>query len=127
MSPAPFVMLGLLPVALAAQFVAAAARGGNLARNHSVGIKTRATLVSDRAWEAGHRAAVPWLRTMAAVIYAASAAVLALTLAAAGAPDDAVVLGIFLGAIAIIAVLAVRITRVANRAARDAAAQWPPR
>ncbi|SJN09859.1 hypothetical protein FM113_07435 [Leucobacter sp. 7(1)] len=32
---------------------------GSLGRNHSVGLRTRWTLASDKAWDAGHRAGAP--------------------------------------------------------------------
>lgn len=35
---------------------------GSLGRNHSVGLRTRWTLASDRAWDAGHRAGAQRVR-----------------------------------------------------------------
>lgn len=38
-----------------------ASRTGRLRRNHLVGVRTRATLSSDEAWQLGHHAAEPYL------------------------------------------------------------------
>ncbi|WP_092521203.1 SdpI family protein [Actinopolyspora saharensis] len=34
---------------------------GKLGRNQAIGIRTKPTMASERAWQAGHRAAAPWL------------------------------------------------------------------
>lgn len=52
----------LLIVAFVALGIARSSERGTLARNGSVGIRSRATLASDAAWEAGHRAGGARLR-----------------------------------------------------------------
>lgn len=56
------VALGLIGGVIWA--VTAAAANGRLARNGSVGIRTRATRSSDAAWRAGHQAALPASRAL---------------------------------------------------------------
>ncbi len=50
---------------LARQVTRAAARG-SLRPNHVAGMRTSATMSSPEAWQAGHRAALPWTDTAAA-------------------------------------------------------------
>lgn len=71
------LMLALLLIAGAFTLLLRLIRTGRLERNHWIGLRIPSTLSSDRAWEAGHRAAVPALRcTVAvAVVFAAAAAV----------------------------------------------------
>lgn len=51
-------------------------RSGMVGRNHTVGIRTRATLRSEAAWVAGHRAVVPYLVASAIIAGLAGIAVL---------------------------------------------------
>ncbi|EFQ84405.1 hypothetical protein HMPREF0063_10257 [Aeromicrobium marinum DSM 15272] len=82
MDPSATISLtaGLAMLAVLLQHLRCAVLDGHLGRNGAVGLRTRATRSSDRAWTAGHLAAAPRLR--AAWISAAVGA--AATVAAAG-------------------------------------------
>ncbi|WP_150241001.1 SdpI family protein [Nocardiopsis quinghaiensis] len=62
---------GLIVAAGAVHHVRNSAAGGALERNVLIGLRTRATLASDRAWREGHLAAVPWLTATVRVGYVA--------------------------------------------------------
>lgn len=51
----------LLGTAAGVGWVGVRALAGRLDRRRGLGLRTPRTLASDRAWEAGHRAAGPWL------------------------------------------------------------------
>ena len=109
----------LLVLGLVLLGVAGMIGAGSLERNGTVGIRTRATVASERAWVAGHRAASRALRGSGGLCLAAGlvAAVLALLVPAPfGSPIGlgAVCLGYV--ALAVGLVLAVR---RADRACRD--------
>lgn len=76
-----FGAMGLVVVGGAMLLIAGMGAKGSLARNGAVGIRTRATQVSDAAWQAGHESAAPVLRVtgllglLCAVALAVSAAV----------------------------------------------------
>lgn len=53
----PFLML----VGALVSYVGVRAMRGDLERNRLLGIRTNATLASDAAWQAAHRAGGPWL------------------------------------------------------------------
>ena len=58
---AAVIGIALAVAGLALIVVARLTGGGRLGRNRLVGIRTRATLTSDAAWAAAHRAAAPAL------------------------------------------------------------------
>lgn len=118
----PFIgpALGLLLIALLVGTLDTTVRRGALTRNTSLGIRTSATLASDAAWAAGHRAASPYTRAAAI-----ASAVLAVALLAAAfvVPADLTavpVLAVVLTSYGITVGLLFAGTRVANRAARAA-------
>ena len=117
---ASLVALGLVLLA-----VAGAARSGGLERNGLVGIRTRSTRSSDRAWAAGHLAAAGALRTTGWLVLAAGALTLLLPLLVpdgyAGAAAGA---GAGTGYLALLAGLLVS-TRRANRAAQATSPEPP--
>ncbi|MBK0865804.1 SdpI family protein [Saccharopolyspora sp. HNM0986] len=56
-----FLALGLLLLSGVIHYVSRATADGTIGRNAMVGIRTRHTRASDRAWLVAHRTAAPWL------------------------------------------------------------------
>lgn len=94
-------------------------RGEGLSRNRAVGIRTKATLASDEAWQRGHHAAAPWVLSAGILSIVMGIGALALTLASGEEGPASVVQGVYVAA-AFLAVIAVVLlaARVANNAAR---------
>jgi SdpI/YhfL family protein len=122
MDPAAGIVLGigLLVISGVTQVIRAQAANGDLERNAAMGIRTRATMSSDAAWRAGHRAAVPWLH--AATISGCAAAAVsivssALLLATADESAGPMVVAL-LGWVAVLTILLVAV-READSAARS--------
>lgn len=90
-------------------------RGGAIARNASVGIRTRYTLRSDQAWDAGQRAALPYLLGIAI-----SSAGFAIALFVMSAADVSEPIGnvVAVGGFAITLLVAAFAARASNAAAR---------
>ena len=84
MSATEYLPLVFCLLLLGGLFLAIARMGaaGTLRRNGLVGVRTAATMQSDAAWYAAHRAIAPVLRICAWAQIAGAAAVLALGLAA---------------------------------------------
>ncbi|MFI8266626.1 SdpI family protein [Streptomyces sp. NPDC085665] len=113
--------MGLMAPGLAIRYVANQVTAGRIGRNSAVGIRTKATLSSDRAWEAGHAAAWSMLRAASLTACIAASATfggaLAMTLTGGDAPALLVVPLVWIGLIlALLTVAGVR----ANAAAREA-------
>nr|WP_272919203.1 SdpI family protein [Streptomyces sp. SID8352] len=94
---------------------------GNIGRNSAVGIRTRATMSSDSAWEAGHASAGPLLAATFLTAYAAGALTLAVALAAtlSGGGNPAVIAVPLTGYGAALVFLVAAAVK-ANAAAREA-------
>ncbi|WP_034238772.1 SdpI family protein [Saccharomonospora iraqiensis] len=97
-----------------------ATRDGNLGRNFAVGLRTKVTLSSDAAWEAGHRAAGPWLVRAAWTGYAAGATAAVLAVARA-LTDTTPVIALVVPGAGMLAMLALIVLgcRRADSAGRD--------
>ena len=60
-------MAGYLVITAISVFLIIAERRQAIRKNSVIGIRTRHTLASDAAWEAGHRAGAPYLWAMAII------------------------------------------------------------
>jgi len=115
-----FGAVGLVMAGLVAYWVTRAAGSGDIEVNAAIGIRTRLTTSSQQAWEAAHRAALPF--TMAACVLAFTvavlstvAAVLAETAGGSRAGPGVVVVGGYVGFL-VVMMLA---TRAGNAAVRS--------
>ena len=120
--PATMLTFSALIVAVPSHLTRAMSKAGTLQRNSAFGIRTRATLSSDRAWSQGHAAADRWLLAAALCGYTTTASSALLLVLAAYAGLSAVLALVvavtgFLGS----AALTVAGGVVANSAARDTA------
>ncbi|AZT93973.1 SdpI family protein [Brevibacterium aurantiacum] len=109
-------MAGYLIVAAVSVVLIVAVRKKAIGRNSAIGIRTRHTLASDAAWEAGQRAGVPYLFGMAVISIGHAVALLCVELSnATTAGHILALLGWVL--ILVCAVLAVRAANAASRSA----------
>lgn len=60
-----FLVVGALLFSLLSLGMGGAIKKGSLERNGAIGIRTKATLMSDAAWSEGHKAAIPYLNAVA--------------------------------------------------------------
>lgn len=109
-------MTGYLIVAAVSVFLVVAQRRQLFGRNSVIGIRTRHTLASDAAWEAGHEAGVPYLCAMAVISFGHAVALLCIELSGATTAGNVLSL-LGWGLILVCVVLALR---AANRAAKSA-------
>jgi hypothetical protein len=118
--------VGLIPLGAVLHYLKSLIVGGTLGRNTAMGIRTRATTSSDRAWEAGHAAAVPMLTATYLTAYATAVITLATTLVLtlSGTESPAVVIIPSCGLLAVLAILC-RATVRADSAARAAGDSRP--
>lgn len=115
-----FVILGLVLLGIAGMVEA-----GTLARNGAIGIRTRATKASDRAWTVGHQAAHGAMRVTGVLCLVFAVLIVLLALVVRGAQAVLVVLGAAgVGYLALATGLVVIVLR-ANAAARGSTP--PPR
>ncbi|MCT1464752.1 SdpI family protein [Corynebacterium sanguinis] len=59
-----FLVVGALLLSLLSAGMAKATKNGSLERNEAIGIRTKATLSSNAAWNEGHKAAIPYLNAV---------------------------------------------------------------
>ncbi|WP_338600823.1 SdpI family protein [Saccharopolyspora sp. SCSIO 74807] len=112
---------GLLLLSGMVHYVSHAAATGAIGRNAMIGIRTRHTRASDRAWLVAHRAAAPCLATGAWIGYSAAALIVLVggSLLATGiGPVAGLAIG-FLGYAGVIVLSAIGGSK-ANRAAEQA-------
>lgn len=109
-------MAGYLIVAAVSVVLIVAVRRQAIGRNSAIGIRTRHTLASDAAWEAGQRAGVPYLIGIAVISIGHAVALLCVELSNATTADHILAL---LGWVLILvcAGLAVRAANAASRSA----------
>ncbi|RKT82830.1 SdpI/YhfL protein family protein [Saccharopolyspora antimicrobica] len=113
--------LGLVLMSGVVHGIQRSVASGNLKRNGMLGIRTKVTMSSDEAWEAGHLAAWPWTRAGVWVGYS-SAAVTAMIatgqlIAGTGSP---LLLLLPAAGLVVVVVLMLLGTRDANAAGRAA-------
>ena len=73
-------VVGLLILAIASVSVIFGFRNGLVTRNVAIGIRTKATLASDEAWDAAHRRAEPYLFVAILICVAFAAALVTVDL-----------------------------------------------
>lgn len=108
-------MAGYLIITAVSIFLIIAERRQAIRRNSVIGIRTRHTLASDAAWEAGHRSGVPYLYAMAVISTGHAVALLCVELSGATTAGNVLSL-LGWGLILVCAVLAVK---AANQAAKS--------
>ncbi|WP_125188056.1 SdpI family protein [Brevibacterium aurantiacum] len=108
-------MAGYLVITAISVFLIIAERRQAIRKNSVIGIRTRHTLASDAAWEAGHRAGAPYLWAMAIISTGHAVALLCVELSGATATGNVLSL---LGW-ALILVCAGLAAKAANQAARS--------
>ncbi|MEJ6549776.1 SdpI family protein [Corynebacterium sp. USCH3] len=93
---------------------------GTFSRNHIYGLRVASTLASDRAWDAGHRAALPYLRALGwgglVVVVVAVGLVSGFAVSGCDLPEAAV--AVPLGALCLQVIGMVLATMAANKAAK---------
>lgn len=108
-------MAGYLIVAAVSMFLVVAQRRQLIGRNSVIGIRTRHTLASGAAWDAGHEAGVPYLYAMAVISIGHAVALLCVELSAATRAGNVLSL---LGWVLILVCCALAVI-AANRAAKS--------
>nr|WP_272923896.1 SdpI family protein [Streptomyces sp. SID3343] len=113
--------VGLITLGAVIHYVKKQVASGSIQRNSAIGIRTKATMSSDNAWEAGHAAAAPLLTATYLTAYAAGAITAAITVAAklSDIEKPAAIAIPVAGIAAVLALLSVSAVK-ANSAARTA-------
>lgn len=111
-------MAAVAPIVICALLLTLCSRAANgrLPRNQWAGIRTPATMRSDQAWMAGHRAA---LRLAPVYLVITAIALAALLWAGIYASTNGVVMVIGLGGFAVLVVLLICTAIIANKAAKS--------
>ena len=65
-----FFLIDALLISLLTMWMVKAISNGSLERNQMVGIRTKATLASDGAWDVAHKAAIPYMNAVAIIGFA---------------------------------------------------------
>ncbi|MGO1436611.1 MAG: SdpI family protein [Candidatus Corynebacterium faecigallinarum] len=103
-------------VAVVVSSVTKAAGRGDLPRDGSVGIRTKATKLSDAAWTAGHRAAVPRARTVSLLTSAVALVIIVLGMVV----DATWVMAVGIVPFGVVIIGIIPVVQTANAAAREA-------
>ncbi|MCX5069002.1 SdpI family protein [Micromonospora lupini] len=113
------ISAGLLILSGVLHFVMAQTRNGRLDRNAAVGIRTKATMSTEVAWHAGHRAAAPWLLGAAIAGYGSGilAVVISLGIGTAENRTPAPIIIALSGYVVVLVVMLIAVSE-ANRSAR---------
>ncbi|MEU7430773.1 SdpI family protein [Streptomyces sioyaensis] len=113
--------IGLIALGAVIHYVKNQVASGNIRRNSVIGIRTKATMSSDSAWEAGHASASPMLTVTYLTAYTVGAATLAISLALtlSDADNPAAIAVPLAGIVAVLALLTAAAVK-ANSAARAA-------
>ncbi|MEJ4100485.1 SdpI family protein [Corynebacterium mastitidis] len=108
-------LIGVAAMCVVMRLLCGAIRRGSLPRQSLVGLRTHETMRSDRAWEAGHRAALPALM---ACVYLGYAVIALAVLAYLIFPESPAPLVLSLGGLLAQGGVVVYAKGPANRAAR---------
>ncbi|MFI1302347.1 SdpI family protein [Streptomyces sioyaensis] len=113
--------VGLTMLGVMVHYVKNQVASGSIRRNSAIGIRTKATMSSDGAWEAGHASASPMLTVTYLTAYAVGAITLAISLALtlSDTENPAVIIVPLAGICAVLALLTAAAIK-ANSAARAA-------
>lgn len=113
--------VGLITLGVMIHYVKNQVASGSIQRNSAIGIRTKATMSSDSAWEAGHASASPMLTVTYLTAYAVGAITLAISLALtlSDAENPVVIIVPLTGIGAVLALLTAAAIK-ANSAARAA-------
>ncbi|MCX5204975.1 SdpI family protein [Streptomyces sp. NBC_00237] len=111
--------VGLLTLGLLIQYMKKQVASGNIQRNSAIGIRTKATMASDAAWERGHAASAPMLTATFLTAYAAGAisVVLGVVMMVSDSANAAVIVVPLCGLVVVLGLL-VAASVAANTAAR---------
>ncbi|WPW33234.1 SdpI family protein [Streptomyces atratus] len=111
--------VGLITLGVMIHYVKNQVANGSIQRNSAIGIRTKATMSSDSAWQAGHASAAPMLTVTFLTAYAVGAISLAIILALtlSGDKNPAVIIVPLAGIVVVLALLTTAALK-ANSAAR---------
>lgn len=102
--------------------MAKATNRGSLERNQLIGIRTKATLASDGAWDVAHKAAIPYMNAVAIIGFAGAAlALLSLLMRPADGSLTGIHYAIPTVALALQVVILIWGSVIGNRHAKDVA------
>ncbi|WP_035754421.1 SdpI family protein [Pseudoglutamicibacter albus] len=117
-----FFLIDALLISLLAVWMARATSKGSLERNQLIGIRTKATLASDGAWDVAHKAAIPYMNAAAIIGFAGAAlALLSLLMRPADGSLTGIHYAIPTVALALQVVILIWGSVIGNRRAKDVA------